>query len=289
VRPPHLRGLAAAALLVLVLWPAGPAAQFASGVDLVEVYATVTGPGGGAITGLAAGDFEIREDGALQTIAVLTSSDVPLAVALAFDHSASMAGRRLELAREAARAFLRGLRPSDQAMMIRVANEVEVLTPLGTDRAGAAEALAALTPWSTTRLHDAIIRALDLIEPAGGRRALILLSDGVDRHSAATADEALDRARRADVLVYPVAISASRSALFPALAALTGGRSFQVDDPRQLESALVSIANELRTQYLIGYVPSRPAQAGSREWRSIEVTVARPGVRVRARNGYFTR
>lgn len=264
--------------------------QFTSGVDLVEVYATVTGPDDKPVTGLVAEDFEVREDGVRQTISVFTAADFPLAVALGFDHSASMAGRKLELARKAARSFLDALRPSDRFMIIRIANEVEVLTPLSTDRAGAATALAGLEPWSTTRLHDAIIRSIALIEPAGGRRALVLLSDGADRGSSATAADALDRARHSDVLVYPIALGESRPPLFTSLAVLTGGRSFHVADPKRIEATFQSIATELRTQYLLGYVPSRKLAAGvEEEWRSIEVRVLRRGVRVRARNGYFAR
>ncbi|RPJ54925.1 MAG: VWA domain-containing protein, partial [Acidobacteria bacterium] len=246
-----LRALAdVVALLIL----AGPAwAQFTSGVNLVAVYVTVTAPDGMTVTDLLEGDFEVREDGVRQTVSIFTASDFPLAVALAFDHSASMAGRRLELARKAAASFLGALRPADRAMTIGVANEVEVLTPLSTDRAAAVAALAAIEPWSTTRLHDAVIRSIDLIEPAGGRRALVLLSDGADRGSTATAADALDRARRADVLIYPVALGATLPPLFPSLAVLTGGRSFQIEDPKKIEPALTSIADELRTQYLLGY------------------------------------
>lgn len=254
------------------------------------MYATVIGTDGEPMTGLVAGDFEVREDGVRQPISVFTAADFPLAVAVGFDHSASMAGRKMELAKKAAASFLDALRPGDRFMIIRVANQVEVLTPLSTDRAGAATALAGLEPWSTTRLHDAITRSISLIEPAGGRRALVLLSDGVDRGSSATAAEALDRARRADVLVYPIALGESRPPLFTSLAVLTGGRSFHVVDPKRIEATFHSIATELRTQYLLGYVPSRRLPPGlEEEWRSIEVRVSRRGARVRARNGYFAR
>ncbi len=282
-----LRALAALAA-ISVMAPA-VAGQFVSGVNIVEVYATVTAADGTPVTDLVAGDFEVREEGVRQTVSIFTASEFPVAVALAFDHSASMAGRRLDLARKAAGSFLGALGAGDRATVIGVANEVETLAPLSTDRAPALAALASMEPWSTTRLHDAIIRAIDLIEPAGGRRALVLLSDGVDRGSKASAAEALDRARRADVLIYPVALGASRPPLFASLAVLTGGRSFEIEDPKKIEPALTSIATELRTQYLLGYVPSRALAGVGEEWRSIEVTVSRPELRVRARTGYFVR
>ena len=76
--------------------------------------------------------------------------------------------------------------------------------------------MSSLTPWGTTGLHDAVIQSIDAIQAATGRRALVLLSDGSDRYSKATAGEALDRARRSDVMIYPIAIggrapSSSRS------------------------------------------------------------------------------
>ena len=118
---------------------------------------------------------------------------------------------------------------------------------------------------------------IDAIQPARGRRALVLLSDGSDRYSTATAAEVLARARAADVLD----LSQSRSAapgqqLFAELASLTGGRSSHVEDARRLPETLRTIATELRNQYLIGYSPVKPIVAGSNEWRSIAVTVHGP-------------
>jgi Ca-activated chloride channel family protein len=100
----------------------------------------------------------------------------------------------------------------------------------------------------------------------------------------------LDRARRSNALIYPIAIGKARPALLSELAVLTGGRSFQLRDARELERTLATVARELRYQYLIGYTPSRALRRGEREWRSIKVSVkaSRPGVRVRARDGYMT-
>jgi Ca-activated chloride channel family protein len=98
----------------------------------------------------------------------------------------------------------------------------------------------------------------------------------------------LAQARRRDVLVYPVAIGPTRPPVFAELATATGGRSFFVQDPKELTRTLTAIAHELRSQYLIGYAPTRGI-APEPQWRTIEVSVARPDVRVRAREGYFGR
>ncbi len=269
--------------------PAGPAAQFASGVNLVEVYASVTDSRGEPIRGLDRDDFEVREDGALQQISNFQAGDFPLSLAVAIDRSFSMAGQRLEMARAGARALLGELRPQDEAMVIAIGSEIETASPLSTDRARQLDAVGRLDAFGTTGLHDAIISAIDAIQPATGRRALVLLSDGNDRYSRASADEALERARHADVMIYPIALGAARPPLFAELAALTGGRSYHVRDPNRLPETLRTIARELREQYLLGYTPRTPLVAGSNDWRSIAVTVKVPGARVRARDGYLVK
>ncbi len=291
---PILLAAAIAATLPLRASPAGGAPQpsqprFSSGISLVEVYATVTDSRGAAIRGLTAADFHVLEDGQPQAISAFAAGDFPLAVALAVDRSVSMTGETLALAKSAARSFLEALRPADRSMIIAIGSEIEVVAPLSRDRAAQLRALARLEPWGTTPLYDSIVRAIDLLEPAPGRRALVLLSDGIDRYSSATADDALDHARRSDVIVYPIDVGRQPSPFFPELAALTGGRSFQQRDPRKLATTLAAIGDELRFQYLLGYAPFRPISPGRPEWRAIRVTVDRPDARVRARDGYLAR
>lgn len=266
--------------------PSRADAQFVAGVDLVEVYASVTGPGGELVQDLTARDFAVSEDGEPQTITAFASSDVPLAVALAIDRSFSIPADRLRSAAVAAAGFIRALQPSDQVMVIGVGSEVEVLAPLSDSRAAALDALARVDSWGTTPLYDAARHALDLIHAAVGRRALILVSDGADRYSRSTAAGLIDHARRRHVLVYPIAIGPARPPVFVELAAVTGGRSALASDPQRLAAVFDGVAAELRAQYLLGYSPARePASAP--QWRSIGVRVSRPGVSVRARDGYF--
>jgi Ca-activated chloride channel family protein len=137
-------------------------------------------------------------------------------------------------------------------------------------------------------LHDALIRSIDLLEDETGRRAIVVLSDGQDRYSDASAADVLDHARRSNVLIYPIAIGKTRPPLFAELAAVSGGRSFHLKDPQALAPTLESIAEDLRSQYLIGYAPSEAWRSEDKEWRSITVRVNRPELRVRARSGYST-
>lgn len=252
------------------------------------MYTTVTDSDGRPVKDLRAEEFTLLEDGVPQQITTFVGGDFPAAVALAIDRSFSMKGTPLTMARTAARVFVASLKPDDRVMLISISGDVDVLAPLSTDRAPLLGALAQLDPWSTTSLNDAIIRSLDLLEGETGRRAIVLLSDGVDRYSAASDSDVLDRARRSDVMVYPIAIGRDRPAFFPELASLSGGRSFHLRDARELQTTLQTIAADLGAQYLLGYAPARPLTEGE-AWRSITVNVNRPGVTVRARSGYSPR
>lgn len=279
--------VAAAALLLSAAIPG--AAQFASGVNAVEVYAAVTDPAGAPVTGLTRDDFTVLEDGTPQRLTTFAEGDFPLSVAIAVDRSFSMKGTELAGARAGALAFLSALRSEDQAMVLAVGSEVETVAPLSANRPEQEHAIETLQPWGTTGLYDAIIRGIDAIQGAKGRRALLLLSDGTDRYSHASASDALDRARRSDVMVYPFALGRTRPPMFAELAVLTGGRSFQPRDIKAITEATRAVAEELRHQYLLGYTPSRPPAAGEAQWRSITVRVDRADARVRARDGYFVK
>lgn len=277
--------LASAALTAQEITP-----RFSGGIQLIEVYATVIDPGGEPVSGLTREDFLVREDGVEQEISAFASGSFPLSIALGVDRSWSMAGQPLRLAKQASQSFLRALQPTDRAMVVAIGADAEVIAPMGTDRPAQLRAIELLDPWSTTALHDAIIVALDRLDAESGRQALIVFSDGADRYSRAGASEVLARARRSRALVYPIAMGTTRPPLLAELAVVSGGRSFLLGHAGELERALASIAGELRSQYLIGYAPLRPAEAGTRQWRSITVSVKNrpPGTRVRARDGYTT-
>jgi Ca-activated chloride channel family protein len=264
--------------------------EFSSRVQLVEVYATVTDAKGELVSGLDRDDFEVLEDNRPQEVSTFAAGEFPLTVALGVDRSWSMAGDRLRLAKRAAQSFLRELKPNDRSMVVAISSEAEVIAPLSTDRFTQLRAVDALDPWSTTALHDAIIATLDRLEREPGRQALIVFSDGADRYSTAMAAEVVARARRSNALIYPIAFGSERPPLLAELATVTGGRSFLLRDVKELEKTLATIARELRYQYLLGYTPTDPIEPGVQEWRSIRVALkeARPGTRVRARDGYTT-
>lgn len=264
-----------------------PIAQFSTGVQLVEVYATVADANGALVTGLKREDFEVREDQELQEISAFAAGEFPLTVVLGIDRSWSMAGEPLRLAKSASQAFLRQLRPTDRSMAVAIGSDAEVIAPLSNDHAQQQRAIDALDPWSTTSLHDAIISILDRLEDEPGRLAVIVFSDGIDRYSNAPASRVIERARESQALIYPITLGRNRPPLAAELAVVSGGRSFLIKDARALDETFTTIAQELRYQYLLGYAPMKPGQPDAHDWRSIRVTVkGRSDVRVRARDGY---
>lgn len=287
---PLRAGIAASIFLIFLGFPGVRAhawrpAQFAAGVSLVEVYASVVDLAGVPVTGLRAEDFTVEEDGVRQRVELFTAGEFPLALAVGLDRSFSMTGPRLAAAASAVRGLVGQLRADDQVMLLAIGSQAEVLAPLSTDRGALSQALGRVEPWGTTPLYDATASAVDAIQAARGRRALILLSDGTDRYSTLTAGQAIDHARSRDVLIYPVALGREQPAVFAELAVATGGRSFHARDTNALPGILSTIARDLRNQYLLGYTPA--ARADERDsWRSIRVGVSRPNVRVRARAGY---
>jgi Ca-activated chloride channel homolog len=272
--------------------PVSAVSTFSTGVNLVEVYATVTDRQGQPVTGLAAADFQVLEDHVPQTVTTFAAGEFPLSVTIALDRSFSMAGERLALSKQAARTFIAALRPTDEVTVLAIGSEINTITPPVSAREAGATNWGSIDAWGTTPLYDATAQALDAIQARSGRRALLIISDGSDRDSRTAATDLIAHARQSNVLVYPVAIGGTRPPVFAELANVTGGRTFFIDDPKRLESQLGALARELRFQYLLGYAPSRDASGtpgADPAWRAIEVAVSRPDVRVRARDGYFSR
>src|SRR5215212_896880 len=131
-----------------------PQARFSSGVQAVEVYATVTDAAGEPVTGLMADDFQLEDDRRSQTITTFAEGAFPLTVALGVDRSLSMRGEPLRLARRAAQRFLRELQPDDRSMVVAIGADADVVAPLDAPREAQLEAIAALDAWSTTALRD---------------------------------------------------------------------------------------------------------------------------------------
>jgi Ca-activated chloride channel family protein len=281
---PVISWISTCLLVALLAAPAAARAQFAATTELVEVYVTVVDGKGQPVDGLRREQFTVFDDGVARPIEAFTAGEFPLTVAVAVDRSWSMAGQRLDAARAGALTLVKALRSDDQLMALAIGSRVETVGALGTSRESIASALVRVDPWGTSPIGDAVTQAIDAIAEGRGRRALVLLTDGEERYSEQDRSVVLDRVRRADVLVFPIGIGRRLSPLLTELAAQSGGRALAARDRADAERAALTIANELRHQYLIGFAPA----VGSRQgWHPLRVQVAQLAVVVRARSGYL--
>lgn len=263
--------------------------------DLVVLNVTVTDAAGKYVRGLRVSDFKIYEDGRevpIGSISGFSLQETPFASVVLLDTSGSME-MRLSLARSAAIRFLDGLRDQDVAAVFSFDSKIEQLQDFsaGRDLAPLAYGIKAN---GMTVLNDAIVKAASVLnDRPEKRKAIVVLSDGMDTNSRASASKALDQALALGASIYTVDMSAtdggaSRNAQSAAIlknfAEKSGARFVATPGGPALRDAFASIAEELGHQYTITYRPLNRVHDG--KWRTLEVKVAREAATVRTRKGY---
>ncbi|MEP6718753.1 MAG: VWA domain-containing protein [bacterium] len=262
--------------------------------DLVVLNVTVTDAAGQYVPGLRLADFKVFEDGKevpAQLISGFSVHESPFASVVLLDTSSSMEVR-LSLARSAAIRFLDRLREEDVAAVYNFDSKVERVQDFspGRDLAPMAYGLRAK---GMTRLNDAIVDAANaLAERSEMRKAIIILSDGMDTSSKATADKAIESALGIGATIYAVDMSAAgggsnnqqSAAVLRNFAEKSGGRFVGTPGGPALRDAFANIADELGHQYTIAYRPLNKTRDG--KWRKLEVKVSRSEVMVRTRKAY---
>jgi len=300
--PPSRRGRLAAALaaagLVLAGLAAAPGAQvFRSGVDLASFGVTVVDKKGGLVTDLTRDDFEVREDGQLQAITLFTRGDAlesapPLRLGLLFDTSGSMEDS-IGFSRSAAIKFLNTVQEARDITLVDFDTEVRVVRYGQHDFARLVERIRRRKPDGNTALYDALGVYLDGASTEEGRRTLVLYTDGGDTSSSMSYGEAQTLLRASDITLYAIGFLShlSQSLQFDqrlklrTLAEITGGLAFFPGAIKDLDPTYEKIAAEIRGQFTLGYLSTNATFDGA--WRKVEITVKRPGVKVRTRQGYF--
>lgn len=290
------------ALLVIVLAALGADQDqpfrdprvFRSAVELTSITATVRDQDGRLVTGLTRDAFEIHEDGIRQEIIQFTSERVPVSLVVLLDISDSMYGRRIDDARTAVSTFLKDLLdPGDEFIVVAFNHQPYFLSWWTRERARLTSILAPIRPSGVTAVYDAVLAAIPQFTVRNNQRgALVLISDGADTASDATLGEVRRALFRTDAFAYAVAIdSTERQAINTrvnpvALQEITdtsGGRTEVVHGTDDMVPAIARIAEELNSQYLLGYTSPRGADGA---FHSIRVRVPGRDYRVRARNGY---
>lgn len=267
---------------------------FRSGIDLVQMSATVVDEDGRLVGDLRREDFEVFEDAERQTITHFTRDRVPLSVGVVLDVSQSMYGQRIDDARLALDRFVADLLDPEDEVFVIVFNHtprVEVGWTLGPRQLR--NRLDDIRPYGGTSIYDAMMEALPLFDVRQHQRAAVLLiSDGSDTGSHSNVRDVRRLLRRSDAFVYAIAIDAPdtrpiNDRVNPfALREMTsesGGYTEVVHDSPELGPATARIAEELNHQYTLSYMSSRPADGS---YRSIRLRVVGREYRVRTRRGY---
>lgn len=297
------------ALLVAVTtatWLSAQAPQeqtklFRAVVDVVSLNVTVVDKQTRYITDLDEEDFAVYEDGIRQDLIVFNRTNLPIALSLLIDTSASMESR-MQTAQDAAIGFVKKLRPQDLAQVVDFDSRVEILQNFTSNAADLERAIRSTSPGGSTALNNALYISLKELakikatsEEDIRRQAIIVLSDGEDTSSLVSYEEVLELAKRSETAIYTIALQAKdapqtkgfREAEFVLrqYAQETGGRAFFPSRIEDLKGVYGQIADELSSQYTIGYASKNSKRDGA--WRRIVVQVARPQAIARTKRGYY--
>jgi Ca-activated chloride channel family protein len=274
---------------------------FRAGVELVSLNVTVTDNTGRFITDLNQEDFQVFEDGAKQDVTFFTRSQLPIALALLLDTSASM-DTKLSTAQEAAIGFAKRLRSQDLASVVDFDSRVVILQPFSNDVAALEKAIRDTSAGGSTSLYNAVYIALNEMKKLRARsveeirrQAIVVLSDGEDTSSLLPFEEVLELAKRSVTAIYAIGLHSKEPRVassfneadfvLKSLCQETGGRAFFPQAVGELDAIYSQIADELSSQYTVGYTSKNPKRNGA--WRRIVLRVARPNAIPRTKQGYY--
>jgi len=268
-------------------------------VNLVRLLATVKNTAGQLVGTLSKEDFEIRDNGVPQRIAVFEHhTEQPLSVVVLVDTSGST-GKELRYELDSVSRFLKRLfsegNPLDAVALYSFNYQVVKWNSFTHNHASLERSLKLFKAEAGTCMYDAIWLAAGDVEDRQGRHVMIIVTDGGDTVSSKTFHQALEAAQMADAVIYPVLVmpitaDAGRNIggenALTTMAAATGGRVFAPSVGPDLDAAFGEIIKELRTQYLLGYYPKGVKPSKDR-YHKLEVSVRRKDLRVLARSGYY--
>lgn len=268
-------------------------------VKLVNVFVTVQDQQGAPVADLKKDNFELFEDGTPQKISVFDrESELPLSIVLAVD--ASLSTRKdLKLELESARRFAHSiLRPIDALSLYQFSEVVDEIVPFTADLKRIDRGIDRVQSGAATAMYDAVYLGSEALEKRQGRKVMVIITDGGDTVSQINYQQALRAAQQAEAIVYsiivvPIASDAGRDVggehALMEISRETGGKYYYATSIDSLEKAFQQISNELRTQYLLAYYPSR--RLTDSDFRKIRVNIVgseNQDYKARHRAGYYT-
>jgi Ca-activated chloride channel family protein len=304
-----MRFAPAALAAALLLAPAAPvrsqdAPTFTSGLEMVNLTLSVRDAEGHLVNDLQPGEFEVIEDSRPQNVQLFARAVEPVGSAgreeslaldlgLLLDTSESMMNE-LRLSQEAAVRFLEAIPRAHELLTVFFDQDIRVSRYDSEHQQGLVERIMDMKGSGHTALYDAITVYLSRVADSPGRKILVLFTDGEDTTSSISLPQLIGLVRGSHVTIYPIAFtgsftignnrSLSARSFVERLADISGGQVFLPRNSKDLPGIYDKILEELQSQYVIGFVSDNPAKDG--RFRKLEVRVRRPGLRVRARQGY---
>jgi Ca-activated chloride channel family protein len=292
----HVNGrvpaLAAIGVLALGFSLAAQEPTFRSGSRVVPSYVTVVDADNRLVTDLTRDDFEVYDNGRLQEITIFDNEVRPFTVVVMLDTSVSMTDRLNDL-NAGAEQFLMRLLPHDKATVGAFNDKIEFASTFTSNRDSLISALKRLDFGNMTRLYDAVHASLDELKGVEGRKVILLFTDGADFGSKLGSGKALDRARDGEVMIYGIGLEteffngqmvvrSKPDSILNRFANETGGGYFDLKKGANLNTAFTRVAQELRSQYLLGFSPATL----DGKVHKLEVRMKRPGLKTRSRRSY---
>jgi len=279
-------------IVLLGLSIAAQQPTFRSGSRVVPSFVTVVDAENRLVTDLGREDFEVLDNGRPQEITIFDNEVRPFTVVVMLDTSVSMTDRLDDLY-HGAEQFLLRLLPHDKGTVGAFNDKIEFATGFTSDRNSLVSALKRLDFGNQTRLYDAVHASLDELENVEGRKVILLFTDGADFGSKQGSGRALERARAAEVMIYGIGLEteffngqmvvrSKPDSILNRFANETGGGFFDLKKDADLNASFTRIAQELRSQYLLGFSPA----ALDGKVHKLEVRAKRPGLKVRSRRSY---
>lgn len=276
------RAIVASALVLSLPLALDGRQVFRSGVDGVVIPVSVRS-GNKPVTGLTAADFELRDNGVLQSIQAVDTSG-PINVILALDVSASTDGQRQADLRRASEVLLSGLVAGDRAALTTFSHAVTARTKLTEDLGSVRASLGRIRPSGETAVLDGVFVALMTAQAQPGRSLLVLCTDGYDTSSWLTSGEAIEAAKRSNAVIYAVtAADGGAEADLRELTDITGGQTIKVASSRDLTATFQRVLSDFRSRYVLTFTPRDVDPGGAHR---LDVRVKRPNLTVKARPGY---